>query len=148
MNTEIKYPDLSGLEILQQIVDGTLPHPSIAKTIPMKFALAEKGRVVFEATATEQHLNPMDGVHGGFIATVMDSVTGCAVHTMLEPGIPYGTIELNVKMMRPVPTNTKLLAEGKVINISRSLGVAEGTLKDEAGKLYAYASTTCMIIRR
>ncbi len=139
---------LSGLEILQGIVCGDIPHPSIAATIPMKFVLAERGRVVFEAMATAQHLNPMGGTHGGFASTVMDSVTGCAVHTMLEAGVPYGTIELNVKMVRPVPRDTLLIAEGKIINISKSLGVSEGTLKDSAGKLYAHASSTCMIIRR
>ena len=138
---------LSGLEILQSIVNGDLPHPEIATTVPMKFAHAESGYVRFEATATDNHLNPMGGTHGGFAATVLDSVTGCAVHTQLEAGIPYGTIELNIKMMRPVPRNQTLIAEGRVINLSRSLGVSEGTLKDEQGKLYAHATCTCMIIR-
>ena len=142
------HQELSGLEILQGIANGDIPHPTIAETIPMTFAFAEKGHVVFEAMANEKHINPMGGVHGGFIATVMDSVTGCAVHSMLEAGIPFGTIELNVKMVRPVPLHTKLIAEGRLINISRSLGVSEGTLKDEAGKLYAHATTTCMIIRK
>ena len=144
----MKHEELSGLEILQRIARGEIPHPTIAETIPMKFAFAEEGHVIFEAMANEKHINPMGGVHGGFIATVMDSVTGCAVHSVLEAGVPFGTIELNVKMVRPVPSHTKLIAEGTLINISRSLGVSEGTLKDEAGKLYAHATSTCMIIRK
>ncbi|MGI9319018.1 MAG: PaaI family thioesterase [bacterium] len=139
---------MSGLEIIQAIIDGKLPHPSIAETIPMTFLEAEKGRVVFEATATEKHMNPMGGTHGGFASTVMDSVTGCAVHTMLEPGIPYGTIDLAVRMVRPIPRGVRLIAEGKIVNLSRSLGVSEGSLKDHSGKLYAHATSSCMIIRR
>ena len=139
---------LTGLEILQGIVSGDLPHPSIATTVPMTFKQAESGYVLFEATATDAHVNPMGGVHGGFAATVLDSVTGCAVHTRLEAGVAYGTIDLAVKMVRPVPKDKKLIAEGRVINLSRSLGVSEGTLKDESGKLFAHATCTCMIIRR
>jgi len=139
---------MSGLEIIQAIIEERLPHPSIAETIPMKFLEAEEGRVLFEATASEQHMNPMGGTHGGFASTVMDSVTGCAVHTMLEPGATYGTIDLVVRMVRPVPLNIRLIAEGKIVNISRSLGVSEGALKDESGKLYAHATSSCMIKRK
>ncbi|MBX2869239.1 MAG: PaaI family thioesterase [Acidiferrobacterales bacterium] len=138
---------LSGLELLQQIVDGERPHPTIAGVINMRFEQIEKGRVLFSAMADDRHINPMDGVHGGFCATLLDSVTGCAVHSALEAGVPFGTIELNVKMMRPVPKGQRLIAEGKLINLSRSLGVSEGTVKDEAGKLYAHATSTCMLIR-
>ena len=97
--------------------------------------------------ADGRHLNPLGGVHGGFAATVLDSVTGCAVHTMLEAGVGYGTVDLHVKMLRPVPRDVDLVAEGRVINLSKNLGVAEGTLKTPDGKLLAHASATCMIQR-
>ena len=139
---------MSGLEILQAIIRGEIAHPGIATIVPMKFVEAEAGRVVFEATATEDHINPMGGTHGGFAATVLDSVTGCAIHSMLEAGIDFATIDLNIKMLRPVPRLTKLIAEADVINLSRSLGVSEGTLKNKSGKLYAHATCTCMIIRK
>ena len=134
--------EMTGLELMQAMIDGHLPVPSISKTIPMELTIVEKGRCVFEATADENHLNPMGGVHGGFAAVVMDSVTGCAVHTMLDAGIGYGTVDLNVKMCRPVPVNTLLYGEGKVINMSKSLGISEGTLKDASGKLFAHATAT------
>jgi len=132
---------------MQAVVEGTLPMAAIAQVIPMKGVLAEEGRVIFEAMADERHLNPRGSVHGGFAATVMDSVTGCAIHTMLEPGVGYGTVDLSVKMVRPVPTGTPLIAEGRVINVSRNLGVSEGTLRDNTGKIYAHATATCFIKR-
>jgi len=137
--------EMNGIDVMQALVEGKFPIPSISETIPMKLVTVEKGRCVFEANATEKHLNPMGGVHGGFAATVMDSATGCAVHTMLEAGMGYGTIDLNVKMLRPVPLNTLLYGEGKVLNMSKSLGVSEATLKDANGKLYAHSTATCKL---
>ena len=138
---------MTGLELMQAMLDGAIPPPSIARTIPMQGVSVESGKVVFQARADERHLNPLGAVHGGFAATVMDTVTGCAVHTLLGAGEGYGTIDLNVKMMRPVPRDVDLVAEGNVINISRSLAVSEGTLKDADGKLYAHATATCMLMR-
>ena len=114
----------------------------------MKVVQVEEGKVVFNAIANEKHLNPQGSVHGGFAATVLDSVTGCAVHTpLLRAGVAYGTIDLNIKMIRPVPRSTNLIAEGIVINISKSLGISEGILKSEDRKLYATSTATCMIIK-
>lgn len=138
---------MSGLEIMQAMVSGAIPKPSIAETIPMEFVDAAFGKVTFEATADSRHLNPLGGVHGGFYATVLDSVTGCAVHTTLEPGSSYGTVDLNVKMLKPIPQDIKLTAEGAVIHASKSICVAEGSLKDDEGKLYGHATATCMIRR-
>ena len=138
---------MTGMEIMQAILRGELPHPTMSESIPMKVMLVEKGKVVFNAIANDKHLNPQGGVHGGFAATVLDSVTGCAVHTLLGAGVAYGTIDLNIKMLRPVPRDENLIAEGLVINLSKSLGVSEGTLKSEEGKLYATSTSTCMIIK-
>lgn len=143
----MKIESMTGLEILQAMVSKTLPFPSIGKTIPMEIINAEKGKVIFHAVADDNHLNPMGGVHGGFAATVLDSVTGCSVHSMLDAGQGYGTIDLSIKMMRPVPRNEVLIAESSVINMSKSLGMSEASLKNSSGKLLATATATCMIIK-
>ncbi len=139
--------DLTGLELMQALVAGHIPRPSIMDTIPMTFGEVRKGYVCFHARADHRHLNPMGGVHGGFAATVLDSVTGGAVHTTLEKGESYGTVDLNVKMMRPVPRDVELIAEANVIHSSRSLGVSEATLKTADGKLLVHATASCFIKR-
>ncbi|MFA3631341.1 PaaI family thioesterase [Acinetobacter baumannii] len=139
--------EMTGLEFLQAMIEGHIPPASISKTIPMQPTEISEGSVTFKAQADHNHLNPLGGVHGGFAATVLDSATGCAVHTMLPAGVGYGTIDLNVKMCRPLPQNQILIATGKVINLSKNLGISEGKITDEEGKLYAYATATCMIIR-
>ncbi len=145
--SELNFAKFSGLEIIQAMISGEFPRPSMADTCPMVFVEARSGAIKFRATADERHLNPMGGVHGGFAATVLDSVTGCAVHTMLEAGAGYGTIDLSVKMLKPIPINTSLLAEGNIIHISRNIGVAEGTIKTEQGVLLAHAIATCWLKR-
>ena len=137
---------MNGLQVLQAMIRGELPRPTMATTMSMELTLAEEGRVIFVATAGSNHLNPLGLVHGGFAATVLDSATGAAVHTMIAPGLGYGTIDLSVKMLRPVPIGEQLIGEGRVINMSRSLGVSEATLKNKEGKLFATATATCMII--
>lgn len=139
--------EMTGLQIMQAFAKGLIPTPGIAKTIPMQPVEVEHGRVVFSAMANATHTNPLGGVHGGFAATVLDSVTGCAAHTVLAAGEGYGTTDLNIKMCRPIPFDTKLIAEGKVINAGRSLVISEGYIRDESGKLYAMATATNMIIR-
>lgn len=138
---------MSGLEFLQASFSGALPRASIAETMGMKSADVEKGKFTLRAVADARHLNPMGGVHGGFAATVLDSVTACAVHSMLEAGVGYATVDLNIKMLRPVPLNEELLAEGVAIHVSRTIGVAEGRLTTADGKLLATAAATCVIRR-
>ena len=140
--------EMSGLELIQAMTDGKLPHPTMADTIPMRISDVGRGHVTFRARADGRHLNPLGGVHGGFAATVLDSVTGCALHTMLDAGVAYGTIDLNVKMLKAIPLDRELTAEGRVIHLSRSLGVSEGSIRDAEGVLFAHATATCAIIRK
>ena len=88
---------MTGLEIMQAIVREELPHLTMTKSIPVKVIKVEKGKVVFNAIANNKHLNTQCGVHEGFASTVLDSVTGCAVHTLLGTGAAYGTIDLDIK---------------------------------------------------
>ena len=127
--------------------DGKIPYSSIADTVPMRFAEIEKGSIKFIVKADNRHLNPLGGVHGGFATTVLDSITGCAIHTLLEAGVGFSTVDINIKMLRPIPLNKEIHGEGQVLHISSNLGVSEGTIKDDNDKLYAHATCTCMILR-
>ncbi|EDM66613.1 hypothetical protein PE36_04248 [Moritella sp. PE36] len=148
MSQQLNPATMSGLEILQAMAEGVFPHPSICDTMPMQCVDVSEGQVHFSVQADDRHLNPMGGVHGGFAATVLDSVTGCATHTTLIAGESYGTVDLNVKMVRPIPKNTALQAKGKVLNVSKTVVISEGDIRDENGKLYAHCTATCVITRQ
>lgn len=139
---------MSGIEILKSLQEGVFPEPTMAVTIPMRIREVEKGAIEFRAKAGAMHLNPMGGVHGGFAATVLDSAAGAAVHSMLNHGESYGTVDLNIKMVKPVPVGKELSARGKVIHMSKRLGISEAVLTDDEGSIYAHATSTCMILRK
>lgn len=138
-------PPMTGLEMLHAMIVGEHPSSSMAATMTMGFVEAEVGRVVMSARADERYLNPLGLVHGGFASTVLDSVTGCAVHSTLEAGAGYATIDLHIKMLRPVPRDELLTAEGILVHKSRSLATSDGTLKTSSGKLLATATATCFL---
>ncbi|QBF84692.1 PaaI family thioesterase [Shewanella maritima] len=136
---------MTGLQAMQAMMVGKIPPPTMSQTLPMALVKVETGMVVFEATADERHLNPMGGVHGGFAATVLDSATACAVHSALADNQSYATIDLQVKMVRPVPKGKLIFAQGELQNLSKSLAISHATLKDEQGKLLATATCSCLV---
>lgn len=137
---------LTGLLVMQAALQGELPFAAMAQT--MDFCLVEvgPGRAVFQGTPQSKHLNPMGTVHGGWYATLLDSALGCAVHTLMPVGRAYTTAELSVNLVRgAVAGGEPLRAIGQVIHCGRQLATAEGRIVDASGKLYAHATTTCLV---
>lgn len=136
----------SGLEFFNAISRGELPSPPIGVLlgfVPIEYS---PGRFVFQGTPGFEHYNPIGTVHGGYAATLLDSCVGCAIHTLLPAGKAYTTLELKVNFIRALTDKTgPVRAEGTVVNLGAQIGIAEGRITDSAGRLYAYASTTCLI---
>ena len=136
----------SGLEIMQALIRGELPAAPIAETMDFTLIEVEHGRAVFQGRPLERHYNPLGTVHGGWFATLLDSAVGCAVHTALPAGKSYTTLELKVNMLRALTRKVPLVrAEGRVIHVGGQVATAEARLVDAAGKLYAHATTTCLV---
>ena len=137
---------LSGMEYLQGMMAGLYPAPAIAHTLDMKIESVEEGNVVFSILPQEFHYNPIGSVHGGVFCTMLDSALACAIHSTLPIGTGYTTLELKVNFIRPLLIKTgKVLAIGTLVHAGRSVATAEGKIVDEQGKLYAHATTTCML---
>ncbi|MGS0740522.1 PaaI family thioesterase [Glaciimonas sp. GG7] len=142
--TQLK--ESGGMEFLQQIWDGKLPSLPIGHTLDFIPLEGEPGRIVFQGTPGKQHYNPLGSVHGGYFCTLLDSALGCAVHSMLPKGIGYTTLELKVNLIRALNEKTgPVRAIGKVIQVGNKVGVAEASIVDVDGKIYAHATTTCLI---
>ncbi|AMO94643.1 hypothetical protein CFter6_1950 [Collimonas fungivorans] len=136
----------SGVEFLQAILRGELPIPPIAQTLDFNLIEAEFGRVVFQGTPAMQHYNPIGSVHGGYFCTLLDSALGCAVQSALPKGSGYTTLELKVNLIRALTDKTgPVRAIGKVIQVGGRVGVAEANIVDAEGKIYAHATTTCLV---
>ena len=138
---------MSGLEVMQAIQDGRLPSAAISKSLQLDVIEVEEGRVVFAGKPSADFYNPLGTVHGGWPSTLLDSCMGCAIHTKLAAPANYTTLELKVNFIRPIFAETGILrAEGQVVHAGRRTATAEGRLVDEAGKLYAHGSTTCIVL--
>ncbi|MFO1118311.1 MAG: PaaI family thioesterase [Beijerinckiaceae bacterium] len=138
--------EMSGLELFRMLLAGGGSPPPIMKLIGQTLEEVEEGRVVMKVEPGEHLYNPIGMVHGGVMATLLDSVMGCAVHTVLPKGRAYTTLEIKVNYLRAIKTDTgPIFGEGKAVHVGRSSAVAEGKAYDSAGKLYATASTTCMV---
>jgi uncharacterized protein (TIGR00369 family) len=139
---------MSGIDFLRAIRDGTLPLPPIATLLGFSLVEVEPGHAVFEVLPGEQHYNPIGVVHGGLAMTLLDSAMGCAVHTHMPAGGGYTTLEAKTNLTRAVTSQTgRLRAIGTVLHLGGRLATAEGRLVDASGKLYAHATTTCMVLR-
>lgn len=140
---------LSGLEFLQKIVAGEVPRPPLSALMNFQLVEVREGHAVFAVEPKEYHYNPIGVVHGGLAATLLDSAMGCAVHSTLPAGAGYTTLEMKVNFVRAMTAETgRVRAEAKVIHAGGRTATAEGRVIDEAGKLYAHATTTCLIIRQ
>jgi uncharacterized protein (TIGR00369 family) len=138
---------MSGIEFLRAIRDGRLPAPPIAELLGFKLVEVDTGHAVFEAMPGEQHYNPIGVVHGGLAMTLLDSAMGCAVHSHMPAGGGYTTLEAKTNLVRPVTSKTGLLrAIGKVLHLGSRVATAEGRLVDGGGKVYAHATTTCIVL--
>lgn len=139
---------LSGMKYLRKIIAGEMPAPPMAAL--MNFGISElgEGRAVFTVEPAEYHYNPNGAVHGGLAATLLDSAMGCAVHSTLPASVGYTTLEIKVNYLRPMTRQTgRVRAEARTLHVGRTTAMAEARLIGADGKLYAHATTTCLIFR-
>lgn len=139
--------ELSGMAYVQAIFSGELPQPPIAELMGFRGVEVEPGRAVFELEPGLQHYNPIGSVHGGVAMTLLDSAMGVAVHSLLEPGVRYTTLEVKTNFVRAITADTGLIrCEGTVLHKGSRIATAEGKVTDAAGKLLAHGTTTCLIL--
>ena len=139
---------MNGLEYLTAIKNGELPGSAMGQLIPMKLSVVRENYVEYEVYPDERHFNLQGGIHGGFCATVLDSVTGAAVHTTVDAGVSFSTIDLNVKMLKAMKNGETYTAIGEVIRIGRNVLTSEGRIVDKDGKIYTFGSATLLVTSR
>lgn len=139
---------LRPLEYLRRIIDGEIPPPPMGVLMNMEGVEIEEGRAIIAAQPGEEHYNPLGIVHAGVAMTLLDSAMAFAVHSMLPPGGYFSTLETKVNFDRPITADTgRVICEGRVISVGKTIGTAEGRLRDGEGKILAHGTTTCMLFQ-
>jgi len=137
---------MAGVDFVRAIFDGTLPAPPIMQNIEPFDSSAVPGVVVMHSTPGFRHYNPIGSVHGGYAATLLDSVMGLAVHSMLPPGTGYTTLEFKISFIRGMTRDSgPVRSEGRTLNVGRRTATAEARITDAQGRLLAHATTTCLV---
>jgi uncharacterized protein (TIGR00369 family) len=137
----------SGMEFLTAIKDGELPAAPIADLLGFAPRDLEPGRVTFVLEPSQEHYNPIGSVHGGVIATLLDTVMGCALHTLLPKGTGYTTLDISARYLRPVTVQTgPVTAEGTVVHRGRRTATTESKLVDGLGRVLATGTSTLMLL--
>jgi uncharacterized protein (TIGR00369 family) len=145
--TAAAAPGMNGLNFLRAIGDGTLPPPPIASIFGMEMREVERGRVVFACRPDDMAYNPIGVVHGGLVCTLADTVAACAVHSTLDAGVAYTSIDLTVNYLRPVTSGSGVLeATGLVTKPGRRVAFSTAEVRDGSGVLVATASSTCLVM--
>jgi uncharacterized protein (TIGR00369 family) len=138
---------LSGADFLRAIQDGAIAPPPIAMLFGLRIREVEVGRVVFECEPDESAYNPIGLVHGGLVCTLADTVAGCAVHTTLDAGVAYTSIDLNVSYLRPVTKDSGVLrATGRVTKPGRRVAFSTAEIADQSGKIVATATSSLLVM--
>jgi uncharacterized protein (TIGR00369 family) len=138
---------MSGKELLQGFIDGRFPAPPMSKTLSFRLIEIGDGFAVFEGDTGPHLLNPMGIVHGGWALTLIDSVTGCAAHSLLPAGSSYTTIETKCNFSKAIRHDTgRVRAEGRVISQGRQIISTEAKLLASDGRLLAHGTSTIMVL--
>ncbi len=137
---------MSGRELLQDMIDGRLPGPPIAATLGFDSVAIDGDAFVVTLTPQEFHYNPIGSVHGGVLATLLDTAAGCAVHLSLPAGIGYTSLDLSTRFIRPVRAGEGAVrCEGRLLHSGSRTATAEARLTDASGRLVAHATSTCLL---
>ncbi|MEO6115076.1 MAG: PaaI family thioesterase [Pseudolysinimonas sp.] len=137
---------MSGLDYLRGIKDRELPAPPIAMLLGMDITVVDDGQVVFTLDPHASHYNPLGVVHGGILCTALDTVAGCAVHSTLQPGWGYTSIDLNVSYLRGVTLDSGLITfTGRVVKRGKRVMFASAEGADAAGNLVATATSSLLV---
>jgi uncharacterized protein (TIGR00369 family) len=146
MNVLAERAGQSGLEQLRAIFAGRTGYQGMVRLLDLRPVSAEAGFVVFEGSPTTAVYNPIGTVHGGYAATLLDTVMGCAVHSCLKAGQGYTTLELKIAYHRALTeASGPVRAEGRIVSLGRRAAFAEGRVLDKDGSLCASATTTCLM---
>lgn len=142
-----RQKEMTGLEFVQGLVDGSLPLNTIAETLGYNITDAAGGCVVIRAEPNETHLNLAGTAHDGFRPRCSIAAWGWRSCRLLKRALARR--RSNSRSHSSAESLLKpLTAEGVVLSRGRRVATTEARIKDSKGRLVAHGSTTCLIFER
>jgi len=125
----------------QERLRGLFERVRYAKLLGIEFDEATRGAVKMHMDARADLRQVSDVLHGGSIASLVDTAAAFAVITMLEPDQRATTSDLTIHYLRPVSSGS-VAAEARVLRSGRRLSVVTVNVFDNSQALVATAVTT------
>jgi len=138
---------LTGKQILQAIIEGTLPHPPISQTLSFWLVEIGDGFAAFEGEPGDHLLNAMGTMHGGWAMTLIDSAAGCAGYSLVPAEAGFRTVETKANLSRPITRDSgRVRAEAHVVSQTRQIISTEARVTSRDGRVLAHGTSTLMVV--
>ncbi len=136
-----------GIEVLRMMQRGEVPPPPLAQAFGFNIDVVEDGRVEFSMASQEWMCNPAGVLHGGIVASLIDTVLTLAVFTKLPAGKTATTVDLNVRYVRPLlPDGAVFRAVGIAVHVGATIATAEAKAYNAAGKLVSHGAASMALL--
>jgi uncharacterized protein (TIGR00369 family) len=134
------------LEHLQDVIRKGGQTSSIGNLLGFRLTEIQPGAATVEINIDERFWNPMGTLHGGILCDVADAAMGLAYAAALNDDEAFTTIEVKINYLRPFKEG-RLKAIAKTIHHGRTVGLMDCDVVDDAGKVIARSSSTCLTLR-
>lgn len=141
MNKTTPVVNVAYVEALQELV-ADAPFPRL---MGMRLAAIDIDSATIELDIDERHFQPFGMVHGGVLATLIDTATFWAAFLRLPPDVGLVNIDLKLNYLQPAMSG-RLMATGRCIRPGRTLSYTEAHVHDERGELLAHGTSTLMAL--
>lgn len=131
--------------VFQQIRDKKIEDGNFWRLIGMEIVELVEGKAVLIVKPSKNILQVYNKVHGGVIATVIDSSIAMAAQSLLSPHEGTNTVEMNLNYLRPSEEDTAIIATAEIIQKGKSIMVGQSFVKSEAGTEIAVGRATLII---
>lgn len=117
--------------------DGPAPGP-FSRVLGFRYVSLDDREAVVEADPGQEHCNGGGIVHGGFLASLLDTTTGWAAHSGLPAGTAAPHVQLSVQYVRAAVPGTPLVCRGRCISAGRRIISTEAEITQN-GRVVARA---------
>jgi len=133
---------------LNEVLGGTamFPPPCFTSMNAEFIAYESRSSLTVAVPVTEQMLNPVGAMQGGFIAAAIDNTMGPLSYLALRS--PASTLDLHTQFVRAVPVGERLTVTARVISMGPMTLVMGGEVRNSRGKLVASATANAIAIRK
>ena len=131
-------------DYINKLIDmvNTSPYP---KHLRMQLVSISVDQAVVKLNTEQCHLQPFGVVHGGVLATLIDTATFWSVFLRLPEDAGLVNIDLKLNYLKSISSGL-MTVQGRCIRAGRTINYAEASVKDKEGNLVAHGTSTLMVL--